>query len=181
MPLTVFLLKDAVVSNLTHQESKLGIPSSTKTSKITKTIVNVDANIMTRSQGKIAPDIDSNLVSNMVSSNVPDEVASDHPAKPLSGEELSGEAAEGSDTLKSANGKDPTSLNLSLPIVKFQRSDQENFVELANKQLGNNQKKDLLAEGIKNSLIPDCIHERQGGGLLGLPIIFYKAATRKCR
>jgi hypothetical protein len=165
MPLTVLLLENAVPINLTSQESNPSKSSLVETPKVSKKITNTD----------------SNSINNLEQSNVLEEVVSSHPTIPLSTENLSEEVAGRTDPLSSTRGIDPTRLNLSLPVANSKKSGLESLAELANKQLGTAQKTDLLAEGIRNSAIADCLHEKQGGGLLGLPIILYKASTGKCQ
>jgi len=72
-------------------------------------------------------------------------------------------------------------LVLTLPGGKYRPPHQKSYAELASEQLKTGERRDGLAEGIKNAGIPDCLKDDQGGGLLGLPIAIYKATTGKCK
>jgi hypothetical protein len=49
-------------------------------------------------------------------------------------------------------------------------------VELAREQLNTGDRKSALADGIQAAVVPDC-KDDAGLGLLGLPVIIYKAAN----
>jgi hypothetical protein len=49
---------------------------------------------------------------------------------------------------------------------------------MASEQVNPGGARNRLAEGIKQAAVPDCA---SGGGLLGLPVIIYKAVNDKCR
>lgn len=55
---------------------------------------------------------------------------------------------------------------------------QKSYAEMANEQLNPGGPRNSLAEGIKKAVVPECT---SGGGLLGLPVIVYKAVNGKCR
>lgn len=72
-------------------------------------------------------------------------------------------------------------LLLTLPNSKDGAPRQKSYSEMANEQIKVGERRDALADGIKSAAIPDCLKDDQSGGLLGLPIMIYKATTGKCR
>ncbi|WP_157178793.1 hypothetical protein [Herbaspirillum rubrisubalbicans] len=94
------------------------------------------------------------------------------------------------DSLRSPDSSSPALLNnaphlvLDLPAeVNKSRGlhPGSHAAELANENRHLGKQKDALAEGIKSAAIADCLHDNQGGGLLGIPLILYKAANGKCK
>jgi hypothetical protein len=72
----------------------------------------------------------------------------------------------------------------SLPLLilpdysRDTRPRQKSNAEMASEQVNPGGARNRLAEGIKQAAVPDCA---SGGGLLGLPVIIYKAVNDKCR
>jgi len=60
------------------------------------------------------------------------------------------------------------------------QSQPRSVAELAREQLNTGERKSALADGIKAAVVPDC-KDDAGLGLLGLPVIIYKAANGKCK
>lgn len=70
---------------------------------------------------------------------------------------------------------------LVLPDFRDSYFKQKSAGEMANEQLNPNGKQDRLAQGIQRAAVPDCVEEKIGGGLLGIPVLIYKAASGKCK
>jgi hypothetical protein len=60
------------------------------------------------------------------------------------------------------------------------QSQPRSVAELAREQLNTGEHKSAIADGIKAAVVPDC-KDDAGLGLLGLPVIIYKAANGKCK
>lgn len=108
---------------------------------------------------------------------------SPQPPTPVDAHEAQDVAADASREQGSIPSTKPGSsdLVLTLPSGKDWSPRQRSYAELANEQMNAGERRDGLAEGIKSAAIPDCLRDDQGGGLLGLPITVYKAATGKCK
>jgi hypothetical protein len=87
-----------------------------------------------------------------------------------------------SSTLPASPGMDSTAPGgaaLMLPDhYRDTRPRQKSYAEMANEQLNPGEHRNRLAESIKEAVVPDCM---SGGGLLGLPVIIYKAVNGKCK
>jgi hypothetical protein len=70
---------------------------------------------------------------------------------------------------------------LTLPAERHQQPRARSYAQLANEQLNTGERGNALAASIKNAGVPDCLTQSQGGGLLGLPVVLYNAATGKCK
>lgn len=84
----------------------------------------------------------------------------------------------------SSLGRDPAGLVLTLPADASKvrtLHPSSNMADPIDRKRPFSQSKDALAEGIKGAAIPDCLSEGPGGGLLGIPIILYRASSGKCK
>ncbi|ABR91503.1 Hypothetical protein mma_3557 [Janthinobacterium sp. Marseille] len=70
---------------------------------------------------------------------------------------------------------------LVLPDFRDAYFKKKSAGEMANEQLNPNGKRDRWVEGIQGAAVPDCVEEKIGGGLLGIPVLIYKAASGKCK
>ncbi|RQO37074.1 hypothetical protein DBR37_02445 [Herminiimonas sp. KBW02] len=70
---------------------------------------------------------------------------------------------------------------LVLPDFRDAYFKQKSAGEKANEQLNPDGKRDQWAAGIQRAAVPDCVDEQVGGGLLGIPILIYKATSGKCK
>jgi hypothetical protein len=93
------------------------------------------------------------------------------------------DSGDSHDSLPPAQGRNAPNLVLPLPgdMKGFRGRHQKSYADLANEKLNITKHKDALAEGIKSAAVPDCLNDSQGGGLLGLPFVFYRASTGKCK
>ncbi|MBK7006427.1 MAG: hypothetical protein IPH37_15950 [Burkholderiales bacterium] len=87
-----------------------------------------------------------------------------------------------SSTLPVAPGSGNTTPSDSILIIpdhyRGTRPRQKSYAEMANEQLNTGEHRDRLADGIKEAVVPDCMSD---SGLLGLPVIIYKAVNGKCK
>lgn len=102
------------------------------------------------------------------------------PVQPLAPQDTAHDAPAGPGPAPVAKAARGSGLNLTLPANGQLDPERKSYAERANEQLQVRQK-NALAEGIQNAVVPDCLHDDQGGGLLGLPIAVYRAAKGKCK
>lgn len=179
-PITVFLLNDEMSNDFAVEQSNVAQSSPLASSKAVKVVKSNEGNEVKPPQVDYSSKLTSNLGGGGLQSKLPNEFEGvGTNAHPFEDQGLDGKA-EPSSIVSQETGKGTPALNLSLPMERMQKPPQKNYAELANQKLSTSQKKDLLAEGIEKSIIPNCKDEKLGGGLLGLPVIVYKASIGKC-
>lgn len=95
-----------------------------------------------------------------------------------------GMVADNHDLPPAPTGGQDSGLVLSLPANASKARGlhpNSNTPDPADRKLTLSRPKDVLAEGIREAAIPDCLSENQAGGLLALPGILYRAASGKCK
>lgn len=70
---------------------------------------------------------------------------------------------------------------LVLPDFRDSYFKQKSAGEMASEQLNPDGKQGRWAAAIQRTAVPDCVEEKVGGGLLGIPVLIYKAASGKCK
>jgi hypothetical protein len=81
-------------------------------------------------------------------------------------------------------GGNPAALVLTLPADASKARaphPSSNMADPIDRKRPFSQSKAALAAGIKGAAIPDCLSEGPAGGLLGIPIILYRASSGKCK
>ncbi len=91
------------------------------------------------------------------------------------------ESAAGYIGPESAQSQSAGKAALVLPDFSDAYFKQKSAGEMATEQLNPNGKRDRWAEGIQRAAVPNCVEEKIGGGLLGIPVLIYKAASGKCK
>lgn len=82
---------------------------------------------------------------------------------------------------ESASSQPTGKAALVLPDFRDSYFKQRSAGDMANEQLNPNGKQDRLAQGIQRAGVPHCVDEKVGMGLLGIPVLIYKATSGKCK